>query len=60
MGPTAGARRSIAGAVLFGPLGVGVLSVLAPHVMGYLVALVCFTVAVNAGRYFLVRRQRDE
>lgn len=57
----AGARRSIAGAVLFGSLGAGVLSVLAPHVMGYLVALVCFTVAANAGRHFVVRRrQRDE
>jgi hypothetical protein len=57
----AGARRSIAGAVLFGSLGVGVLFALAPEVMGYLVALLCFTVAINAGRHFLVRRrQRDE
>ncbi|MBI2401650.1 MAG: cardiolipin synthase B [Gemmatimonadetes bacterium] len=57
----AGARRSIAGAFLFGSAGLGVLFALAPQIMGYLVALVCFTVAVNAGRQFLVRRrQRDE
>lgn len=57
----AGARRSIAGAVLFGSLGAGVLFALAPRVMGYLVALLCFAVAVNAARHFLVRRrQRDE
>jgi len=57
----AGARRSIAGAVLFGSLGGGVLFALAPRIMGYLVALACFTVAVNAARQFLVRRrQRDE
>jgi cardiolipin synthase len=57
----AGARRSIAGAVLFGSLGLGALFALAPRVMGYLVALVCFSVAANAGRHFVVRRrQRDE
>jgi len=57
----AGARRSIAGAFLFGGVGLGILFALAPRIMGYLVALVCFAVAVNAARQFRVRRrQRDE
>jgi cardiolipin synthase len=57
----AGARRSIAGAVLFGSLGLGSLFAFAPRLMGYLAAVVCFSVAANAGRHFLVRRrQRDE
>ncbi len=57
----AGARRSIAGALLFGSAGLGFLFALAPRVMGYLVALMCFAVAANAGRHFLAwRRQRDE
>ena len=57
----AGARRSIAGAFLFGGVGMGILFALAPRIMGYLVALLCFSVAANAARHFLVRRrQRDE
>lgn len=57
----AGARRSIAGAVLFGSLGAGGLFALAPRFMGYVVALLCFTVAANAARHFFMRRrQRDE
>ncbi len=57
----AGARRSIAGAFLFGSAGLGVLFALAPRVMGYLVALMCFAVAANAARHILARRrQRDE
>ncbi len=56
-----GARRTIAGAVLFGSVGVGVLFALAPRVMGYIVAFICFAVAANAGRHFVAwRRQRDE
>jgi cardiolipin synthase len=56
-----GARRTIAGAVLFGSVGVGVLFALAPRVMAYLVAFTCFTVAANAGRHFIAwQRQRDE
>jgi hypothetical protein len=39
----------------------GILFALAPRIMGYLVALLCFSVAANAARHFLVRRrQRDE
>ena len=56
----AGARRSIAGAFLFGGVGLGVLFALAPRVMGYLVAFLCFAVAANAARHILARRQHDE
>lgn len=56
-----GARRSIAGAALFTSLGLGALFVLAPRVMGYLVALASFWVAVHAaGRFFVRRRYGDE
>lgn len=56
-----GARRTIAGGVIFASVGVGVLFALAPRVMGYIVAFICFAVAANAGRHFVAwRRQRDE
>jgi cardiolipin synthase len=56
-----GARRSIAGAALFASLGIGALFVLAPRVMGYLVALISFWVAANAAmRFFIRRRYGDE
>lgn len=56
-----GARRTIAGAIVFGSVGVGVLFALAPRIMGYIVAFICFAVAANAGRHFVAwRRQRDE
>jgi hypothetical protein len=57
----AGARRSIAGAFLFGGVGLGFLFAWAPRVMGYLVALMCFVIAANAARHVVARRrQRDE
>jgi cardiolipin synthase A/B len=56
-----GARRSIAGGVVFASVGVGALFALAPRVMGYIVAFLCFAVAANAGHHFVAwRRQRDE
>lgn len=52
-----GARRSIAGAVLFASLGVGALFVALPRFMGYVVALASFWVAARAAAAFFARRR---
>lgn len=53
-----GARRSIAGAVLFVSAGVGTLFLAAPRLMGYLAAFAFFSIGVGAARQFLARRHQ--
>ncbi|HET7040034.1 MAG TPA: hypothetical protein VFH97_09095, partial [Gemmatimonadales bacterium] len=54
-----GARRSILGAVTFTALGAGALFLTVPRLMGYVVALVCFVLALGAARHILARRRAD-
>jgi cardiolipin synthase len=54
-----GARRSIAGAVLFTALGAGALFLALPRLMAYAVAFVSFLLALGAARHILARRRGD-
>ncbi len=54
-----GARRSIAGAVLFASAGVGSLFLAAPRLMGYLAAFAFFSIGVGAARQFAARRHQQ-
>jgi cardiolipin synthase len=54
-----GARRSIAGAVLFVSAGVGALFLAAPRLMGYLAAFAFFWIGVGAARQFAARRHQS-
>jgi hypothetical protein len=54
-----GARRSILGAVVFSAVGAGALFLIVPQVMGYLVAVACFLLAVGAARHILARRRGE-
>lgn len=55
-----GARRSVAGAVLFVAVGVGALLVAVPRVMAYSLAALCLWLAAGAaGQFFRRRRYRD-
>jgi cardiolipin synthase len=53
-----GARRSIAGALLFASAGVGALFLVAPRLMGYLAAFAFFWIAAGAARQFVARRHQ--
>lgn len=56
-----GARRSVAGAVIFASLGAGALLVAWPRVMAYVLATLCFGLGAVAGWHFLeLRRYRDD
>ncbi|MBI4420870.1 MAG: cardiolipin synthase B [Gemmatimonadetes bacterium] len=55
-----GARRSLAGATVFGLVGVGVLFLTLPHVMAYLLAFICFTVGGRAAWLFVKRRRETD
>ncbi|HEY2825927.1 MAG TPA: phospholipase D-like domain-containing protein, partial [Gemmatimonadales bacterium] len=55
-----GARRSIAGAVVFTSVGAGVFALYAPRVLASLVAFVAFTLAGRAIWNFLWRRRERE
>jgi cardiolipin synthase len=55
-----GARRSLAGAVVFTLLGSGVLFVALPRVMAYGLAVFCFGLAGAATWQFLERRRHSE
>ena len=52
-----GARRSIAGAIVFGSVGIGALFMVAPRIMGTLVALASFWIAARAAASFFARRR---
>jgi len=52
-----GARRSIAGATVFGLMGIGLLLVALPQVMAYFLAFLCFTFAGSAAWTFLRERR---
>jgi phosphatidylserine/phosphatidylglycerophosphate/cardiolipin synthase-like enzyme len=51
----AGARRSIAGATVFGLLGAGVLFLALPRAVAYVLAVACFWLAASAAWRFLRR-----
>ncbi|GBD31602.1 Major cardiolipin synthase ClsA [bacterium HR33] len=55
-----GARRSIAGALLFVSAGVGALFLAAPRFMGYLVAFALLWIGVGAARQFAARRHQGD
>jgi hypothetical protein len=56
-----GARRSIAGAILFASLGTGILLVLLPRATAYVLGAGCFWFGLRAAWEFWKRRQpRDE
>ncbi|HXV86617.1 MAG TPA: phospholipase D-like domain-containing protein, partial [Gemmatimonadales bacterium] len=55
-----GARRSIAGVVVFTFLGIGALFVAAPRAMGLVVALASFWVAARAAAAFFARRRYED
>lgn len=50
------ARRSIAGAVMFGFVGVGTLFLALPRMMAYALAVLCFGLAAAAASHFFRRR----
>lgn len=52
-----GARRSIAGALVFTSLGLGALFLLLPRVMAYVVAVFAFWLSLNAAWHFVQRRR---
>jgi cardiolipin synthase len=54
-----GARRSIAGAVLFTALGSAALFLALPRVMAWVVATASFLLALGAARHILARRRGD-
>ncbi len=55
-----GARRSVAGAIIFTLLGSGVLLIAVPRVMAYALAVVCFWLGGAAVWQFLERRRHWE
>jgi len=54
-----GARRSIAGAVIFLSVGAGALFLALPRVMAYALAVISFSLAAGAASQFLQRRHRQ-